>query len=288
MSYGVVGFVGLGLMGRPMAECLLDAGFELVVWNRSPEKAQGLEVPVAESPADVGARAATVITMVADDEAVNEVVLGDDGLMHGMQSGGLVIDCSTTSIECKKAVAATLRVKGIGFVEAPVFGSNVPARRGELAMVAGGSEEDVERARPLLDALSKGFTHLGPVGSAAAMKLAGNMMGAGATALLANALALGKAYGLDPGVMLEVIDQTGFAAPMYQRRGSQMLRGDFEPGWPVRLVLKDVRLASEAGKDVGVPLRTAQGVIADYQAAVEAGAGERDASAVVQGIGEVS
>ena len=288
MSYGGVGFAGLGLMGRPMVECLVDAGFEVVVWNRSREKAQGLNLPIADSPADLAARTRTVITMVSDDEAVRDVLVREEGVLQTMEPGGLVIDCSTTSIECKREVAAALNVKRIGFVEAPVFGSTVPARQGQLAMVAGGSKEDVERARPLLDALSKGFTHLGPIGSAAAMKLAGNMMGAGATALLANALALGKAYGLDPHQMLDVIDQTGFAAPMYRRRGTQMLDGDFEPGWPVRLVLKDVRLASEAGKDVGVPLRTAQGVIADYQAAVEAGAGDRDASAVIQGIGEVS
>jgi 3-hydroxyisobutyrate dehydrogenase-like beta-hydroxyacid dehydrogenase len=271
-----------------MVENLKDAGFELVVWNRTREKADGLDLSIAASPRDLGARTRTVITMVADDDAVREVVLGEDGVLDGMESGGLVIDCSTTSIECKKEVAAALKVKGIAFVEAPVFGSNVPARQGELAMAVGGSDESVERAKPLLDAIGKGFHHMGPVGSAAAMKLAGNMMGAGATALLANALVLGKAYGLDTTQMLDVIDDTGFAAPMYRRRGTQMLDGAFDPGWPVRLVLKDVRLASEAGKDVGVPLRTAQGVIADYQAAVEAGAGDRDASAVVQAIGEVS
>jgi len=284
VSYGGVGFAGLGLMGRPMAECLRDAGFELVVWNRTSGKAEGLDLPVAESPAGLGRRTRTVVTMVADDDAVRSVVLGDDGLIDGMDQG-LVIDMSTTSIECKKEMAAALKVKGIGFVEAPVFGSTVPARAGQLVTAAGGSEGDYERARPVLEALSKVVFHLGPVGHAAAMKLAGNMMGAGATALLANALALGNAYGLDQNRMLDVIDATGFAAPMYQRRGAQMLNADFEPGWPVRLVLKDVKLAREAAMLAGLPLRTAQGVISDYQAAVAAGAGEKDASAVIEGVG---
>jgi 3-hydroxyisobutyrate dehydrogenase len=287
MAGETIGFAGLGLMGSRMAARLLEEGWDLVVWNRSPGKAGDLAAAGAKeasSPAELGTNAAIVVSMVADDSALKNVFLGNDGVLSAMAPGGLIIEMSTTSITATTALAEAAARTDIAVVDAPVFGSTEPARSGGLIVVVGGADVDVERARPILASLGKEVTHLGPVGAGTAMKLAGNSIGAGTTALAAEALAFGTAAGLDGNQMLEVMARCGFNSALLQNRGAASLDERFEPGWPVKHVVKDLGLAHAAAAEHGVTMRAVECARADYEAAVDAGFGDADAAAVVKGV----
>jgi 3-hydroxyisobutyrate dehydrogenase-like beta-hydroxyacid dehydrogenase len=282
-----IGFAGLGLMGRRMAAHLIDDGWEVIVWNRSPGAADELVaagVKEASSPSELGAAATIIVSMIADDDALEDVYFGDDGVLAGMAEGGLVIEMSTTSVRATRALGEAASDRGIAVVDAPVFGSTEPARTGDLTIVVGADDGDVERARPVLSSLGKVILHLGPVGAGTIMKLAGNSIGAGTTALVAEALAFGTAAGLDGGRMLEVMSVCGFNSALLQNRGAAALDESFEPGWPVKHVIKDLGLAHAAGIEHGVPMRALECIRADYEAARAAGFGEADAAAVVKGM----
>jgi glyoxylate/succinic semialdehyde reductase len=282
-----IGFAGLGLMGRRMAAHLIDDGWEVIVWNRSPGAADELVAAGAKeasSPSELGAAATIIVSMIADDDALEDVYFGDDGVLAGMAEGGLVIEMSTTSVRATRALGEAASDRGIAVVDAPVFGSTEPARTGDLTIVVGADDGDVERARPVLSSLGKVILHLGPVGAGTIMKLAGNSIGAGTTALVAEALAFGTAAGLDGGRMLEVMSVCGFNSALLQNRGAAALDESFEPGWPVKHVIKDLGLAHAAGIEHGVPMRALECIRADYEAARAAGFGEADAAAVVKGM----
>jgi 3-hydroxyisobutyrate dehydrogenase-like beta-hydroxyacid dehydrogenase len=282
-----IGFAGLGLMGKRMAAHLIDDGWDVIVWNRSPGVADELVAAGAKeasSPAELGAGATIVVSMIADDAALEDVYLSDDGILAGMADGGLVIEMSTTSVTATRALADAASDRGIAVVDAPVFGSTEPARTGDLTIVVGADDGDIERARPVLESLGKTIIHLGPVGSGSIMKLAGNSIGAGTTALVAEALAFGTAAGLDGTRMLEVMSVCGFNSGLLQNRGAAALNESFEPGWPVKHVIKDLRLAHAAGGEHGVQMRALECIRADYEAALSAGFGEADAAAVVKGL----
>jgi 3-hydroxyisobutyrate dehydrogenase-like beta-hydroxyacid dehydrogenase len=287
MRNETIGFAGLGLMGSRMAARLIDEGWDVVVWNRSQGVADDLVAVGAKqaiSPAELGAAASIVVSMVADDTALNDVYLGDGGVLAGMSAGGLVIEMSTTSLDATRALAAAASEQDIAVVDAPVFGSTEPARTGGLVIVVGGNDADVDRARHILECLGKRIFHLGPVGAGTVMKLAGNSIGAGTTALVAEALAFGTAAGLDATYMLEVMGTCGFNSALLQNRGAAALEGSFEPGWPIKHVIKDLGLAQAAGVDHGVSMRALECVRADYEAARQAGFGDADAAAVVKGV----
>ena len=287
MHNETIGFAGLGLMGRRMAARLVDEGWDVIVWNRSPGAADELVAAGAKeasSPVDLGAAATIVVSMVADDAAIDDVYLGDNGILAGMAEGGLVIEMSTTSIRATRALAEAASDRGIAVVDAPVFGSTEPARTGNLTIVVGGNDGDVERAQPVLKDLGKVIFHLGPVGAGTIMKLAGNSIGAGTTALAAEALAFGTAAGLEGTRMLEVMSVCGFNSALLQNRGAAALDESFEPGWPVKHVIKDLQLAQAAAVEHGVPMRALECIRADYETALAAGFGEADAAAVVEGI----
>ena len=287
MHNETIGFAGLGLMGRRMAAHLIDEGWDVIVWNRSPGAADELVAAGAKeasSPVDLGAAATIVVSMVADDAAIDDVYMGDDGILAGMAEGGLVIEMSTTSIRATRALAEAASDRGIAVVDAPVFGSTEPARTGNLTIVVGGNNGDVERAQPVLKDLGKVIFHLGPVGAGTIMKLAGNSIGAGTTALAAEALAFGTAAGLEGTRMLEVMSVCGFNSALLQNRGAAALDESFEPGWPVKHVIKDLQLAQAAAVEHGVPMRALECIRADYEAALSEGFGEADAAAVVKGM----
>jgi 3-hydroxyisobutyrate dehydrogenase-like beta-hydroxyacid dehydrogenase len=280
-----IGFAGLGLMGSRMAARLIDQRWDVIVWNRSSGVADDLVAmgaKQASSPAELGAAASIVV--VADDTALKDVYLGDGGVLAGMVAGGLIIEMSTTSLDATRALAAAASEQGIAVVDAPVFGSTEPARTGGLVVVVGGNDADVDRARPILGCLGKRIFHLGPVGAGTVMKLAGNSIGAGTTALVAEALAFGTAAGLDGTRMLEVMGTCGFNSALLQNRGAAALEESFEPGWPIKHVVKDLGLAQAAAVDHGVSMRALECVRADYEAARQVGFGDADAAAVVKGV----
>jgi len=163
-----VGFIGLGIMGKPMARNLMEAGYELTVHNRSPEKAEELGeegANVAATPREVAEKSDVIITMLPDSPQVREVVAGEDGVLEGVKEGSLVVDMSTISPVVTEELAEAVKEKGASMLDAPVSGGDVGAIEGTLSIMVGGDEGDFERARPLFEAMGKTVTHVGPVGA---------------------------------------------------------------------------------------------------------------------------
>jgi 3-hydroxyisobutyrate dehydrogenase len=282
------GFVGLGLMGAPMAANLARAGIPLTVWNRSPEKARpvrALGAAVADSLAALAAASDVVITMVSDDAALAEVLFGPAGLAAGLARGSVVVDMSTTSPQAMREAAARLAESGIALVDAPVFGSTEPATSGDLWAVVGAVDADLARVRPQLDAMCQTIFHVGPVGAGSLMKVSGNLVVTGMVGLLAESLSVGRAGGLDPRQMLEILDAIDFTSPLWKGKGSLVVEDDFAPRFPLKHALKDVRLARQVGRGLGYDLRMVAGAEEDYAAAAERGHAAEDIMAVIKGVG---
>ncbi|HEX5497293.1 MAG TPA: NAD(P)-dependent oxidoreductase [Mycobacteriales bacterium] len=282
------GFIGLGLMGTPMAGNLARAGFPLTVWNRTRDKMESLAeagARIASRPREVGAASEVVITVLSDDAAVGEVLLGAEGVAQGMAAGGVVMDMSTTSPRAVRELAGRLAERGIGFVDAPFFGSVKPAETGELWVTVGAEESDLDRVRPHLDALCSKMFHMGPVGAGAVMKLCGNLIDTGMQSLLAEGLTLGRRNGLDAGQMLDVLQVTDCASLVFGVKGAQITADDYEPRFPLKHALKDVRMALDMAGAAGLDLRVADGVRADLDSAARAGHADEDSIAVIKGVG---
>lgn len=281
------GFVGLGLMGGPMAANLARAGFPLTVWNRTPHKAgplRALGATVADSPAQVATASDVVVTMVSDDAALTEVLFGAAGLASGMVPGSVVVDMSTTSPQAMRDAAARLAGSGVALVDAPVFGSTEPATSGDLWAVVGAAEADLDRVRPQLDVMCQTVFHVGPVGAGSLMKVSGNLIVTGMVGLLAESLSVGRAGGLDPRQMLDILTAIDFTSPLWKGKGHLVVEEDFAPRFPLQHALKDVRLAREVGHSLGYDLRIVAGVEQDYAAAVAQGHAAADIMAVVKGV----
>jgi 3-hydroxyisobutyrate dehydrogenase len=271
-------------MGAPMAANLARAGFPLTVWNRTPGKADALRelgAAVAARPDEVAVAADVVVTMVADDAALEELLFGAPAVAEALAPGSVLVDMSTTSPECMRSVAARLAEREVRLVDAPVFGSTEPATSGDLSAVVGAEDADLERVRPQLDAMCADVFHLGPVGAGSTMKISGNLVVLGMIGLLAESLTLGMRAGLDPGRMVEVLDAVDFTSPVFKGKGSLVVDGDYAPRFPLRHALKDVRLARAVGAAHGIDLRLGSGAEDQYAAAVEAGHQEDDVMAVV-------
>ncbi|GEJ58413.1 NAD(P)-dependent oxidoreductase [Anaeromyxobacter diazotrophicus] len=275
-----VGFIGLGSMGRGMAESLLRGGHEVVAWNRTRERAEALRgagAAVAATPAEA-ARAGVVLTMLSDDRAVEAVEGGPDGLRAGLPRGGLHVSLSTLAPETVTRLAREHAAAGQDFLAAPVFGRPDVAAAGKLNVVAAGPKAALERARPLLDAVGQ---RVFPVGEdpaqAALVKLAGNFMLTAAIEALAEALALVGKAGVDRARFLEVLTETLFAAPAYRTYGRALLEGRFAPpGFTLPLGAKDNRLFLQAGERHQVPLPLASLVRDRMLAALARGYGGLD------------
>lgn len=281
------GFIGLGLMGAPMAANLARAGFPLTVWNRTPDKAEPLRAlgaVVADSPAQVAAASEVVITMVSDDAALAEVLFGPAGLAGNLAAGSVVVDMSTTSPQAVRDAAARLAESGVALVDAPVFGSTEPATSGDLWAVVGAADGDLERVRPQLDTLCQTVYHVGPVGAGSLMKVAGNLIVTGMVGLLAESLSVGRAGGLDPRQMLDILTAIDFTSPLWKGKGSLVVDEDFAPRFPLRHALKDVRLARQVGRSLGFDLRIVAGAEEEYAAAAERGHAAEDVMAVIKGV----
>ncbi len=277
--------MGLGRMGGPMAHRLLDAGFEVTVWNRTRERAAPLVeagAAAAESPADLAARSDAVLTIVTDDAAVREVYLGEDGLLSGDVAGKLFCDMSTILPETIAEVAGAAAAKGASFVDAPVSGTVGPARDGTLLILAGGEAADVERLQPAFDVLGKGTLHMGPVGSGAAMKLVVNTLLATHWAVLAEALAMGSRYGLDLRRMLDIIGASPAAFKQLPSKLPRVLGEGGEVGFNLTNVRKDLRTIAAFAGQMGVPARVAGAALDDYQAALDRGFGDADVADIVR------
>jgi 3-hydroxyisobutyrate dehydrogenase len=283
-----IGVAGLGRMGAAMAERLIEAGHELAVWNRSPEKTKPLAAAGAtavSAPAELAARVDAVITILTDAKALDAVYRGASGLLAADIKGKLVIEMSTVRPETEIALAEDVRAGGAAFVECPVGGTTGPARQGKLIGLVGGEATDVERARPILEKLCRRIEHVGPVGAGASMKLAINLP------LLVFYQALGEAYALcrhlnlDRAAMMDLFADTSGGPNMLKVRGPAIgaaLAGDGSapPTFDVDSIRKDLNTMLAEGQARGVDLPLVRQALAVYDEASAAGWGKRDASSL--------
>lgn len=274
-------FCGLGQMGEPMAATLLEAGHELVVWNRTPERGQALVergARQAASPAEAAASAEAVITMLATPGALEEVVTGDDGVSGGIREESVFIEMSTVGPDLVRSLAQRLP-DGVAVVDAPVLGSVKAATEGSLQVFVGGTETAFQRTRPVLEAFGS-VVHLGPLGSGAAMKLVANAVLGTLMSGLGEALALADGLGLDQSQVLDVLSQSPIGATAKSKRDN-VESGTYPPNFKLSLAVKDLRLVTEAARRAGVELRLAGDAEAWFEAADEAGLGALDYSAII-------
>jgi 3-hydroxyisobutyrate dehydrogenase len=279
-----IGFIGLGIMGRPMALNLLKAGYELVVWNRTASKMSPLleaGASAGESPADVARRAAVVISMVSDSPDVEEIALGERGLMAAARPGLLYIDMSTISPRVARNVAARLAEKGTEMLDAPVSGGQRGAVEATLAIMVGGPRAAFDRARPILGALGRTVTHLGPSGQGQAAKLCNQVVCVLNTLAASEALLLAARSGLDPKAFLGAISKGAASSWVLENLGPKMIERDFSPGFMVRLQQKDLRLVLEAARELKVPLPGASLVHKLFGDVEAAGGGELGTQALI-------
>lgn len=249
-----VGFIGLGSMGRPMAANLVAAGYAVRAWNRSPGKTPPGAVETT-SPREAAAGARIVVTMLADDAAVEAVVQGDDGLLAGLRPGGIHLGMSTISTALSARLAEAHRAAGQAFVAAPVFGRPDAAAKKLLWILPGGDEPGVAACMPLFAALGQGTFPMGGAAQASLAKLAGNFMIAAHIEMLGEGLALAEKGGLDPMKLLLMLSATLFGSPVFKSYGARVAATEFEPaGFALPLGLKDVQLALKAGEELRVPL----------------------------------
>ncbi|GAB4322162.1 MAG: NAD(P)-dependent oxidoreductase [Dehalococcoidia bacterium] len=257
MTIERAGFVGLGIMGGPMAANLLRAGFALTVWNRTANKAEPLVTAgatAAGSPAEVARASQVVVICVSDSPDVEEVVLGPRGVAEGASPGTIVIDCSTIAPATARKVAAALGERGVQFLDAPVSGGDVGAKAGTLAIMVGGDADAFEQARPVLEAMGKTIVHVGPSGAGQVVKLCNQVAGALNLLAMAEAIALCRRSGVDPARMLEVVSKGAAGSWMIENLGPRAIAGDFAPGFTVELMQKDLRLIAEAAAETQTAL----------------------------------
>lgn len=280
-----VGLIGLGLMGKPMAQNLLNAGFPLTVWNRTPEKARELAEQgayLAANPREAAARVDVLITIVSDPSAVEEVLWGPHGAIEGLRRGSILIDSSTISPELARRAAAACAERGVDYLDSPVTGGDWGAKKGELVFMIGGKEEVLERVKPVLSVLGKKFFLLGPNGAGQTVKLAMNLLLALEVDALAESLALATAGGVAGERLIEVMQSSMARATVLDVKAPSILKNDFPPSFPLRLMHKDMWLAIELAKQKGLHLPAAEASFATYSAVKEKSKDDPDYAAVAR------
>ncbi len=280
-----VGVLGVGRMGGSMARALATAGFEVVCWNRTPATAAALAAELGgravPRPADVAAAADVCVSMLADGPAVEAVYRGPDGLLAGARLGNVLVDASTVPPSTIRRFEAAARTAGAGLLDAPVSGSVTLAQSGSLTIMVGGEAADLERARPVLNALAKTVFHLGPLGSGAAMKLAVNAVIFGLNEALAEGLVLAEAAGVDRTLAYDVLAASAAGAPFVGYKRAAFLEPDATPvAFALDLAAKDLRLISALAAEIGVGMPQATTNAAVIAAASGRDRGGRDFSTV--------
>jgi 3-hydroxyisobutyrate dehydrogenase len=282
-----VAFLGLGTMGSAMAANLARAGFPLVVWNRTPDRAPELAelgVQTADHPADAASRADLIVLCVSDTPDVEAVLFGPDGVAQGARAGSLVIDCSTIAPSGSWDFAARLREQGIAMVDAPVSGGSEGARNATLTIFVGGDEADVERARPVLGALGRTITHVGPIGAGQAVKAVNQVILAGTYLGVAEGIVLAIKAGLDVEQVVGALGGGAAQSWVLANRSGRMLDNDYPLGFKVALHRKDLGIALELAHQLGASLPVS-GLAAQLESGLMAkGHGDDDVSALARAI----
>jgi 3-hydroxyisobutyrate dehydrogenase-like beta-hydroxyacid dehydrogenase len=285
-----VGFLGLGIMGRPMAANLVKAGFHVTVWNRTREKAESFadehgrdKVRAASTPSGAAAAAQVLVTMVPDAPEVDEVLFGPDGAAEGLSMVDLAIDMSTIRPSASRRIGERLRQeRGAGFLDAPVTGSRPKAEDATLTIMVGGETGDFERARPVLEALGEKVVHAGPAGHGSMVKLINNTLAAVNAEAIAEALVLAQRAGLDADALLEVVGAGSGNSAMLELKARPMLDRELDPLFKLEHMLKDVRHFLAEAHELGVRTPLAQQAVQLYGLADAQGLGGRDFAAVIE------
>lgn len=278
-----VGLIGLGLMGLPMGRNLLKAGFALTVWNRTRSKAEQLEkegAQTANSPREVAADSDVTFTIVSDPPALEQVLWGEQGALAGLRKGSVLIDSSTVSPVLARRVSQACAERGADFLDAPVTGGTWGAEKGELVFMVGGKKEVLDRVEPVLQAVGKRFFLLGPNGAGQTVKLAMNLILALEVEALAEGLELVTRAGVAGVRLIEVLQSSMGRAPVLDVKAPVILKRDFTPSFPLRLMLKDVGLAMDLAKENGIELPAGMAAHRAYSAVKAAAKTDVDYAAI--------
>jgi len=290
-----VGFIGLGIMGEPMALNVLKAGFPLTVYNRTAGKTAPLRqagAAVAGGPAEVASASDVVISCVTASADVLGVVLDQTtGVIAGVRPGATVVDCSTVAPEVARRCAAALAERGAGFLDAPVSGGQVGAQKGTLSIMVGGPKEHFDRALPVLGAMGKTVTHCGGPGAGYVVKLCNQVLGGLHLIAAAEALCLAKASGIDPNVMLQAVSAGAAGSWILSNLGPKMIAGDYRAGFFIDYQLKDLHLAHEEAHALNLPLPGAALAETIFRAASAQGHGRQGTQGIyefIQALGRIT
>ncbi len=281
-----IGFIGLGIMGKPMARNLAKAGYDLVVYNRSRDDvdtllAEGDQFQAASSPREVAERTKAVITMLPDSPDVRDVVFSESGMLPVMDKGHLLVDMSTIAPATAVEVDAALRERGARALDAPVSGGDKGAIAGTLSIMVGGDAEDFHRVMPLFEAMGKTIVHVGAAGAGQIVKACNQVVVAINYAAVSEALVLGAKAGVDPDKIVQVLSGGLAASRVLELKGPTMVAHQFEPGFRVDLHRKDLGIARSTAAENSAPIPVTAVVSQLFEAAAAAGKGDRDHSALV-------
>jgi len=280
-----IGLIGLGLMGRPMGMNLLKAGHSLKVWNRTASRADELVAAgakLAKSPQEAAAASDFLLTMVSDPPALEEVLWGRNGAIQGLKRGSIYVDSSTISPSLARKIAAACAERGTEFLDAPVTGGDWGAKKGELVFMVGGEESTLKKAEPILRVMGKKLFHLGPNGAGQTIKLAMNLILALQVDALAEALALVTKAGIAGEKLVEVLQSSMARAGVLDVKAPNLLKGEYVPSFPLRLMHKDLNLAMDLAKQLGVTLPAGEAARDTYGAVKNAAKEDLDYSAVMK------
>ncbi len=282
-----IGFVGLGIMGRGMARNILRAGFSLTVWNRTASRMDELVAAgaaAAQSPAACAQQSNIIITCVSDTPDVEQVILGENGIIHAAAPGSLVIDMSTISPQITQQIAAALAEKGIHMLDAPISGGSEGAAKGTLSIMVGGEAAQVERALPVLQAMGQKITHVGGAGAGQMVKLVNQIVVVGNMLAVAEGLLFAQAGDLDLEKTIEAIAGGAAGSWMLSNRGTQAIVRDWRPGFTIDLQQKDLKLVLNAAAAMGVPLLSTSLIHNLYRTLQARGLGDEGNHALVKAL----
>lgn len=283
--FRLIGFIGLGIMGSGMAGNLLKSGQELVIYNRTKQKADHLlhqGAKWADSPEEVAAQSKIIFTMLATPKVVEEVTLGEKGFLNQLTEGSLWVDCSTVDPGFTQKMALEAEKRHLRFLDAPVSGSRGPAEKGELVFFVGGKQEDLNEVMPLLEAMGKQVLYQGETGKGTSIKLVINLMLAQSMLAFAEAVNLGDALGLSKETVVETLLNLPVTAPALKGKKDKILQNDYAADFPLKLMQKDLQLVSQTAYEQNMPLLSANVAKEIYAMAKRQGFAEHDFSAIFQ------
>jgi len=282
-----IAYLGLGTMGSGMASNLLKAGYQLTVWNRSAEKCKPFArkgARVADTPADAARDVDLVIYILSNDEAVEDVVLGANGILRGIQEGQIAIDMSTVLPETSLRELEAYAKRGVDFLDAPVFGSKQESAEAKLWIMAAGNKAIFEKVKPVLTKLGQTVHYFGKNGNATAMKLVGNLIVALELEALSEGLVLARKAGLDLSTVMEVVKVADFRSPLLVSNGQNVLKRDFSTSFALKLMLKDAGLIEKFAGSLRSPIPGLRVVEKNLKSAVALGFEKENASAVIKAL----